>query len=69
VQADITRVFVREAATRIERAAQMIATETASDDKGTAVLDQLAHRAPIKAIAARRRIAESITEAGRYNLS
>ena len=69
VQADITRVFLREAATRIERAAQMIATETASDDKGTPVIDHLVHRAPIKAIAARRRIAESITEAGRYNLS
>ncbi|HVG21858.1 MAG TPA: acyl-CoA dehydrogenase family protein [Blastocatellia bacterium] len=67
VQADITRVFVREAASRIERASQAVATETA-DDKSTPVIDQLTHRAPIKAIAARRRIAEAITEAGRYNL-
>jgi alkylation response protein AidB-like acyl-CoA dehydrogenase len=67
VQADITRVFVREAASRIERASQAVAAETA-DDKSTPVIDQLTHRAPIKAIAARRRIAEAITEAGRYNL-
>jgi alkylation response protein AidB-like acyl-CoA dehydrogenase len=66
VQADVTRVFVREAATRVERAAQMVATETADGD--AAIIDHLTHRAPIKAIAARRRIAESITEAGRYNL-
>jgi hypothetical protein len=67
VQADITRVYVREAALRIERAAQTVATETA-DDKSAPVIDHLVHRAPIKAIAARRRIAEAITQAGRYNL-
>jgi butyryl-CoA dehydrogenase len=69
VQADIARVFVRDAAMRIERAAQMIATETAVGvDNNTSIIDQLAHRAPIKAIAARRRIADSIIEAGKYNL-
>jgi hypothetical protein len=69
VQADITRVFMRDAAVRIERAAQMIATETAVGvDSNTSIIDHLVHRAPIKAIAARRRIAEAITEAGRYNL-
>jgi alkylation response protein AidB-like acyl-CoA dehydrogenase len=69
VQTDITRVFAREAAMRIERAARMIATETADgDDKSADIIAQLNHRAPIKAIAARRRIADAITDAGRYNL-
>jgi len=32
------------------------------------LIDQLVERAPIKAIAARRRIADAALEAGRYNL-
>ena len=68
VQIDITRVTAQEAAQRIERAARVIATET-SDDKSMSVIKQLAHRTPIKIIAARRSIAEAIIEAGRYNLS
>jgi alkylation response protein AidB-like acyl-CoA dehydrogenase len=68
-QIDITRVFAREAASRIERAAQIAATETAGSDSNiAATIEKLAHRAPIKMIAARRRIADSIIEAGRYNL-
>jgi alkylation response protein AidB-like acyl-CoA dehydrogenase len=68
-QVDITRVFTRDAAGRILRAARAVEAETAegevnfdSDDGGGAVL-------PIKAIAARRRIADAIIAAGRYNLS
>lgn len=67
IQMDITRVFVREAAQRVERAARVVATET-GDDKAAAMIDELTRRAPIKVIAARRRIADSIIEAGRYNL-
>jgi alkylation response protein AidB-like acyl-CoA dehydrogenase len=67
VQSDITRIFVREAALRIERAAHLTETETA-DDKGATIIDKLVHRAPIKAIAARRRIADRVIEAGKYNL-
>ena len=67
IQTDITRVFVRDAAGRIERAARAVAAETASED-AQSTLDKLAFRAPIKAIAARRHIADSMIEAGRYNL-
>jgi hypothetical protein len=67
VQADITRLYVREAAERIERAARALATET-GDEKGAEAIDQLTHRSPVKAIAARRRIADSIIAAGKYNL-
>ncbi|HSE98237.1 MAG TPA: acyl-CoA dehydrogenase family protein [Blastocatellia bacterium] len=68
-QMDITQVFMREAIGRIERAARLIAVETDSDaGKSLTILDQLRHRAPIKAIAARRRIAAAMIEAGRYNL-
>lgn len=68
-QTDITHVFAREAAGRIERAARAVAIETDEDaDKIAATIDKLAHPAPIKMIAARRRIADSIIEAGRYNL-
>jgi alkylation response protein AidB-like acyl-CoA dehydrogenase len=66
VQSDITAVFAREAAARIERAARTVLTETGTGDE---LLDQLAERAPIKAIAARRRVADAIIQAGRYNLS
>ncbi|HXG92088.1 MAG TPA: acyl-CoA dehydrogenase family protein [Blastocatellia bacterium] len=65
-QTDITRVFARDAAHRIERAARVIMTETG--DESAALIDKLAHRAPVKMIAARRRIADSIIEAGKYNL-
>jgi alkylation response protein AidB-like acyl-CoA dehydrogenase len=67
VQSDITRVFVREAASRVERAARAVTTET-GDARGAKAIEQLAHTAPIKLIEARRRIAEAAIEAGRYNL-
>jgi len=68
VQADITHVFAREAALRIERAARAVVTET-EDDKGAELIDQLAQHSPMKAIAARRRIADAVIQAGRYSLS
>ena len=54
VQADITRVFTRDAALRVEGAARAVACETA-DEKCSAAIDELAHRDPMKAVAARRR--------------
>jgi alkylation response protein AidB-like acyl-CoA dehydrogenase len=69
VQSDITRVFIREAMMRIERAARLIATETADEKTDrTALIEDLIHRAPIKMTAARRRIADAVTTAGKYNL-
>src|SRR5436305_605940 len=69
VQGEITRVFIREALMRIERAARLIVTETANEDEdGAALIEGLSHRAPIKMIAARRHIADSVIAAGKYNL-
>ncbi|HYV07642.1 MAG TPA: acyl-CoA dehydrogenase family protein [Blastocatellia bacterium] len=68
VQIEITRVFTRDAALRIERAAHSVVTET-EDAKSATLIEQLAQHAPIKAIAARRRIADAVIEAGRYFLS
>jgi alkylation response protein AidB-like acyl-CoA dehydrogenase len=66
---EITRVFARDAAARVERAGRMIATETnAEDDKGAELIDRLTHHAPIKTVQARRRIADSMIAAGKYNL-
>jgi hypothetical protein len=67
VQSEITRVFTRDAAARIERAALAAANET-GDERCAKMISQLAHKAPIKPIAARRRIADASLEAGRYNL-
>ncbi|HEU4390857.1 MAG TPA: acyl-CoA dehydrogenase family protein, partial [Blastocatellia bacterium] len=67
VQTDITRVFVRDAAERVERAARSIAVET-SDGNESGLVDRLVHRAPMKSVAAVRRIADSFLTAGKYNL-
>jgi alkylation response protein AidB-like acyl-CoA dehydrogenase len=68
VQKEITRIFVREAAERILRAARTITTET-EDEKASVLIGQLIHRSPIKMIAARRHIADAMIAAGKYNLS
>jgi alkylation response protein AidB-like acyl-CoA dehydrogenase len=68
IQTDITRVFARDAALRIERAARAVVTET-EDEKGAELIDQLVEHSSIKAIAARRRIADAVIQAGRYFLS
>jgi alkylation response protein AidB-like acyl-CoA dehydrogenase len=68
IQSDITRVFVRDAASRVEKAARAIAAEL-EDEKSSAALDELAQRFPMHSIAARRRIADAVIDAGRYFLS
>ena len=68
IQSDITRVFVRDAASRVEKAARAIAAEL-EDEKFSAALDELAQRSPMKSIAAHRRIADAVIDAGRYFLS
>ena len=67
VQADITRVFARDAASRVERAAWAVASES-EDQKCTAAIDEFAYRSPMKLIAARRRIADAVIQTGKYNL-
>lgn len=69
VHTDIARVFTRDAAARVERAARTVAVET-SDGHGNVVarIDELSHRFPFKVIAARRRIADAIIAVGGYNL-
>jgi len=68
VQADITRVFARDAAARVERAARAVASET-EDAKCAEAIDELSHRSPMQSMAARRRIADAVISAGRYFLS
>jgi alkylation response protein AidB-like acyl-CoA dehydrogenase len=68
IQSEITRVFVRDAASRVEKAARAIAAEL-EDEKSSAALDELAQRFPVKSIAARRRIADAVIDAGRYFFS
>jgi len=63
--ADIVRVFARDAALRVERAARTIASET-QDEKCSTAIDRLVHRSPLQAIAARRRIAHEAISTGRY---
>jgi alkylation response protein AidB-like acyl-CoA dehydrogenase len=67
IHADITRVFTRDAASRVKKAAHAVASET-EDEKCMEALDQLAHRSPMKSVEARRRIADAVIQAGKYNL-
>ena len=64
-QADITRVFARDAASRVAQASRAVASET-EDEKCAAAIEEFAHRSPIKSIAARRRIADVVINTGRY---
>jgi len=67
VQADITRVFARDAASLIENAARAVASET-EDEKCLAAINDFVYRSPMKSMAARRRIADAVIRAGKYNL-
>ena len=67
VQADITRVFARDASSLIEKAARAVASET-EDEKCSAAIDVFTYRSPMKSMAARRRIADAVIRAGKYNL-
>ena len=70
IQTDICQVFVRDAVARVERAAGLVGAETGAGGNTTAqaIMSGLNQSAPFKAIAARRRISDSIADAGRYNL-
>jgi len=69
IQTDITRAFTREAAAKIERAARAIAAETATEGESIErSIDRFAHHAPLKAIRARRRVADAMIAAGKYCL-
>ncbi len=67
IQADITRVFARDAASHVEQAARSVASET-EDEKFTAAIQEFVHRSPMKAIAARRRIADAVIQSGKYSI-
>jgi alkylation response protein AidB-like acyl-CoA dehydrogenase len=71
LQIDATRVFASDAIERVERNAKhALAAMAEGDELRTmlAMLRRFMKFTPVNTVAARRRIAESITEAGRYNL-
>jgi len=71
LQIDAARVFASDAIERVERNAKhALAAMAEGDELRTmlAMLRRFMKFTPVNAVAARRRIAESITEAGRYNL-
>jgi alkylation response protein AidB-like acyl-CoA dehydrogenase len=69
---DITRVYASDAAARMEHSARQVAAALAANDTETAELldcvQRLARHTTFNTVAARRRIAASIVEAGRYYL-
>ena len=67
LQTDITRIFVHEAAHRVERAARSIAVET-FDGHESGLIDRLSHPMALKSVAAVRRIADAMLAAQRYSL-
>lgn len=67
VQIDIARLYTRDAISRIEKASRTVAVEV-GNDKSIEAINDLVHNAPIKAIAARRRVADFVISAGKYNL-
>jgi alkylation response protein AidB-like acyl-CoA dehydrogenase len=67
VQIGIARLYTRDAVSRIEKASRTVAVEV-GNDKSAAAIKNLLHNAPIKTIAARRHIADSVINAGKYNL-
>lgn len=71
-QIDATRVFVNEAIQRIERQAKVALAAMSEGDElrvMLATLRRLMKYTPVDVVSARRRIADSLVEAGRYNLS
>ena len=72
LQIDATRVFANDAIQRVEqRAKTAIAAMSEGDDLRMmmGVLRRYMKFMPVNTVAARRRIADAIIEAGRYNLS
>jgi len=71
LQIDATRVFANDAIQRVERSARTaLAAMVEGDDLRMmmGVLRRYMKHTPINTVAARRRIADAIIEAGRYNL-
>jgi alkylation response protein AidB-like acyl-CoA dehydrogenase len=71
VQIDATRTFVNDAIQRVEQQAKVaLAAMTEGDELRTmlAVLRRYTKYVPVNTVAARRRITDSLIEAGRYNL-
>jgi alkylation response protein AidB-like acyl-CoA dehydrogenase len=71
-QIDATRVFVNEAIQRIERQARTALAAMSEGDElrvMLATLRRLLKFTPYDVVSARRRIADSLVEAGKYNLS
>jgi len=68
---DITRVYAADAFDRLQHAAKQAANAMPDDSEYGALISDiqsLSDQAPFDAVAARRRIAESVTRAGRYYL-
>jgi hypothetical protein len=71
LQIDAARVFASDAILRVERSAKTALAAMVEGDElrmMMGVLRRYMKYTPVNTIAARRRIAESIVEAGRYNL-
>jgi hypothetical protein len=71
LQIDATRVFASDAVQRIEQKAKNALAAMSEGDElrmMMAVVRRYMKYTPFNTIAARRRIAESMTEAGKYNL-
>ena len=71
VPIDITRVFVADAFDRLQHAAKQVANAMPDDSEYGALISDirsLSDQAPFDAVAARRRIADSVIRAGRYYL-
>ena len=71
VPIDITRVYVADAFDRLQHAAKQVANAMADDGEYGALISDirlLSDQAPFDAVAARRRIADSVVHSGRYYL-
>src|SRR5262249_49105075 len=71
VALDIVRVYTNDAADKVTAAAKQVVASLAArgaDDSLACGVQQLVAHAPIDAIAARRRIADVVIEAGKYPL-
>jgi len=68
---DITRVYAGDAADRMEHSAKQVVAALSDDAEADALLDgvrRLTRHKTFNAVAARRRIADSVIKAGRYHL-
>ncbi len=71
VQLDITRVYASDAADRMEHSARQVAAALSDGGDSAQLLEgvrRLTRHAPPNTVAARRRIADSVVRAGRYQL-